>query len=42
MPRGSGSAVNEDSASLEESGTGGGDTGFAEELADLDVPDTNK
>ena len=36
---GFGSAFNEDIASLEEIGTGGGDTGFAEELADLDVPD---
>ena len=35
---GFGSAVNEDIASLEEIGTGAGDTGFAEELADLDVP----
>ena len=36
---GFGSAFNEDIASLEEIGSGGGDTGFAEELADLDVPD---
>ncbi len=36
---GFGSAFNEDIASLEEIGTGAGDTGFAEELADLDVPD---
>jgi len=36
---GFGSAFNDDIASLEEMGTGGGDTGFAEELADLDVPD---
>ena len=36
---GFGSAFNEDIASLEEIGTGGGDTGFAEELADLDVPE---
>jgi len=35
---GFGSAFNDDIASLEEMGTGGGDTGFAEELADLDVP----
>ncbi|MBW3607792.1 MAG: DNA-directed RNA polymerase subunit beta', partial [Actinobacteria bacterium] len=38
---GFGSAFNEDIASLEEIGTGGGDTGFAEELADLDVPDNS-
>jgi len=37
---GFGSSFNEDIASLEEMGTGGGDTGFAEELADLDVPET--
>ena len=36
---GFGAAFNDDIASLEEMGTGGGDTGFAEELADLDVPD---
>ena len=36
---GFGSSFSEDIASLEEMGTGGGDTGFAEELADLDVPD---
>ena len=36
---GFGSAFNEDIASLEEIGTGAGDTGFAEELADLDVPE---
>jgi DNA-directed RNA polymerase subunit beta' len=36
---GFGSAFNEDIASLEEIGGGGGDTGFAEELADLDVPE---
>ena len=35
---GFGTAFNEDIASLEEIGTGAGDTGFAEELADLDVP----
>ena len=36
---GFGSAFNEDIASLEEIGTGGGSAaGFAEELADLDVP----
>jgi DNA-directed RNA polymerase subunit beta' len=36
-----GSAFNEDLAALDEIGAGGGgggDTGFAEELADLDVP----
>ena len=36
---GFGMAFNEDIASLEEIGTGSGDTGFAEELADLDVPE---
>ncbi|MEA2128621.1 MAG: DNA-directed polymerase subunit beta, partial [Solirubrobacteraceae bacterium] len=36
---GFGSAFNEDIASLEEIGGGGADTGFAEELADLDVPE---
>ncbi len=36
---GFGVAFNEDIASLEEMGTGAADTGFAEELADLDVPD---
>jgi DNA-directed RNA polymerase subunit beta' len=36
---GFGSSFSEDIASLEEMGTGGGDTGFAEELADLDVPE---
>jgi DNA-directed RNA polymerase subunit beta' len=36
---GFGAAFNDDIASLEEIGTGGGDTGFAEELADLDVPE---
>ncbi len=35
---GFGAAFNDDIASLEEMGTGGGDTGFAEELADLDIP----
>ena len=35
---GFGSAFNEDIASLEELGTGGDASGFAEELADLDVP----
>ncbi|MBW3653814.1 MAG: DNA-directed RNA polymerase subunit beta', partial [Actinobacteria bacterium] len=35
---GFGSAFNDDIASLEEIGSGAGDTGFAEELADLDVP----
>jgi DNA-directed RNA polymerase subunit beta' len=35
-----GSAFNDDLAALDEigAGGGGGDTGFAEELADLDVP----
>jgi DNA-directed RNA polymerase subunit beta' len=34
-----GTAFNEDIAALDEIGAGGGgDTGFAEELADLDVP----
>jgi DNA-directed RNA polymerase subunit beta' len=36
---GFGSAFNEDIASLEDIGTGGTDTGFAEELADLDIPE---
>ena len=36
---GFGSAFDEDLASLEEIGAGGGDPGFAEELAELDVPD---
>jgi len=36
---GFGSAFNEDIASLEEIGGGAGETGFAEELADLDVPE---
>jgi DNA-directed RNA polymerase subunit beta' len=36
---GFGSAFNEDIASLEDIGSGAGDTGFAEELADLDVPE---
>ena len=36
---GFGSAFNDDIASLEEMGTGGADTGFAEELGDLDVPE---
>ena len=39
---GFGSAFNEDIASLEEMGTGGADPGFAEELADLDVPEDKK
>ena len=39
---GFGSAFNEDIASLEEIGTGGGSAaGFAEELAELDVPDNS-
>jgi DNA-directed RNA polymerase subunit beta' len=38
---GFGSAFTDDIASLEEIGAGGGDPGFAEELADLDVPDTS-
>jgi len=33
-----GSAFNEDLAALDDIGAGGGDPGFAEELADLDVP----
>jgi DNA-directed RNA polymerase subunit beta' len=36
---GFGAAFNDDIASLEEIGSGGADTGFAEELADLDVTD---
>jgi DNA-directed RNA polymerase subunit beta' len=36
---GFGSAFDEDLASLEEIGAGAGDTGFADELAELDVPD---
>ncbi|MEA2269094.1 MAG: hypothetical protein QOC64_1704, partial [Solirubrobacteraceae bacterium] len=32
----------EDLASLEEIGAGGGDPGFAEELAELDVPDEER
>jgi DNA-directed RNA polymerase subunit beta' len=36
---GFGSAFDEDLASLQEIGAGGSDPGFAEELADLDVPD---
>ncbi len=39
---GFGSAFNEDIASLEDIGTGGTDTGFAEELADLDIPEDDK
>jgi DNA-directed RNA polymerase subunit beta' len=39
---GFGSAFNEDIASLEEIGGGGGETGFAEELAELDVPETGE
>jgi len=37
---GFGSAFDEDLASLEEIGAGGADPGFADELAELDVPDT--
>jgi DNA-directed RNA polymerase subunit beta' len=37
-----GSAFSEDIATLDEIGGGGGDTGFAEELADLDVPADDK
>ena len=33
------SAFDEDLASLEEIGAGAGDTGFADELAELDVPE---
>jgi DNA-directed RNA polymerase subunit beta' len=36
---GFGSAFDEDLASLEEIGAGGADTGFADELAELDVPE---
>jgi DNA-directed RNA polymerase subunit beta' len=36
---GFGSAFDEDLASLEEIGAGAGDTGFADELAELDVPE---
>jgi DNA-directed RNA polymerase subunit beta' len=36
---GFGAAFDEDLASLEEIGAGGTDPGFADELADLDVPD---
>jgi DNA-directed RNA polymerase subunit beta' len=36
---GFGAAFDDDLASLEQIGAGGGDPGFAEELADLDVPD---
>jgi DNA-directed RNA polymerase subunit beta' len=39
---GFGSAFDEDLASLEEIGAGGGDPGFAEELAELDVPDEER
>jgi DNA-directed RNA polymerase subunit beta' len=39
---GFGSAFDEDLANLEEIGAGGGDPGFAEELADLDVPDEDR
>jgi DNA-directed RNA polymerase subunit beta' len=38
---GFGSAFDEDLASLEEIGAGAGDTGFADELAELDVPDAD-
>jgi DNA-directed RNA polymerase subunit beta' len=37
-----GSAFSEDIATLDEIGAGGGETGFAEELADLDVPQDEK
>jgi len=39
---GFGSAFDEDLASLQEIGAGGSDPGFAEELADLDVPDIDE
>jgi DNA-directed RNA polymerase subunit beta' len=39
---GFGSAFDEDLASLEEIGAGGADPGFAEELAELDVPDDDR
>ena len=39
---GFGAAFDQDLASLEEIGAGGGDPGFAEELAELDVPDDSK
>jgi DNA-directed RNA polymerase subunit beta' len=39
---GFGSAFDEDLASLQEIGAGGSDPGFAEELADLDVPDEGR
>jgi DNA-directed RNA polymerase subunit beta' len=39
---GFGSAFDEDLASLEEIGAGGADPGFAEELAELDVPDEER
>jgi DNA-directed RNA polymerase subunit beta' len=39
---GFGSAFDEDLANLEEIGAGGADPGFAEELADLDVPDEER
>jgi DNA-directed RNA polymerase subunit beta' len=39
---GFGSAFDEDLANLNEIGAGGGDPGFAEELADLDVPEEDE
>jgi DNA-directed RNA polymerase subunit beta' len=39
---GFGSAFDEDLASLEEIGAGAGDTGFADELAELDVPESDE
>jgi DNA-directed RNA polymerase subunit beta' len=39
---GFGSAFDEDLASLEEIGAGAGDTGFADELAELDVPESEE
>ena len=39
---GFGTAFDEDLASLEEIGAGAGDTGFADELAELDVPESDE